>query len=111
MEARNRLLAAACAVSLAFAAPSFAERARRVVPATKNIASVTPALRATARIGASVTYTVTLKRGRTFDGTGDGLGVTTTGNITLVSTTRISSREFEARFTSVDNGQAGTALI
>ena len=105
-------LAAVLCTGLGFAGRAGGQGGRKLVPVNKNIGVATPALFATLPPGSSVTYSIRLKRGRTFnEANGDGFVITTSGNITVVETRRVSDTVFEADFTSVDNGQPGLADI
>jgi YVTN family beta-propeller protein len=116
MGYRARLAAlavvAALCIGLGLAGRAPGQGTRKLVPANKNIRAATPALFATLPRGSSVTYRVELKRGRTFtEANGDGFEITTTGNIQVAATRRVSDTVFEADFMSVNNGEAGLADI
>lgn len=86
---------------------------RKEVEAKKAIRDVDPGLFAVVAPGASFTYRVSLKQGRSFDqGNGDGVVVTRTrGNITAGEARRVSSTIFEVDFTSEDTGIGGSATL
>lgn len=112
MRLGARALTLAFGVLLLGPWPVGGQGVRREAPAAKHIDEVTPSLFANVARGVSITYRVVLKSRRMFNvSSGDGLEITTQGNVTVGTPRQVDERTFEVDFSSNASGGIGTADI